>query len=164
MPNCLVTIHRTHISWDTGWKVRFYADGTVPQTVLNSLEDLGAEVVRMENVDSVLGLSAGMFWRFMVADDPSVDRFIVRDTDSRLNARDRLAIEEWIRSKKSTHSIRDHPGHGYTLSGGLWGSTRGAIQVGLCSGSHSVCLVHYALTSYCMTEYDGHDPGVGNER
>jgi hypothetical protein len=25
---------------------------------------------------------AGMFWRFLVADDEAVDRFIVRDTDS----------------------------------------------------------------------------------
>ncbi|CAM9970164.1 unnamed protein product, partial [Discosporangium mesarthrocarpum] len=29
----------------------------------------------------------GMFWRFLPADDPTVDRFIVRDVDSRLNAR-----------------------------------------------------------------------------
>ncbi len=38
---------------------------------------------------------AGMFWRFLVADDPQVDRFIVRDSDSRLNARDAYAVAEW---------------------------------------------------------------------
>jgi hypothetical protein len=38
--------------------------------------------------------SIGMFWRFMASDDESVDRFIIRDSDSRLNARDRFATEE----------------------------------------------------------------------
>lgn len=31
-----------------------------------------------------------MFWRFLVASDPSVDRYVIRDVDSRLNARDRF--------------------------------------------------------------------------
>jgi hypothetical protein len=33
-----------------------------------------------------------MFWRFLVADDPTVDRYIVRDSDSRLNAREALYV------------------------------------------------------------------------
>ena len=33
--------------------------------------------------ENIKGAIAGMFWRFLVADDPSVDRYIVRDTDSR---------------------------------------------------------------------------------
>ena len=38
-----------------------------------------------------MGYSSGMFWRFMVAVDPTVDRYIIRDVDSRLNARDRCS-------------------------------------------------------------------------
>ena len=77
----------------------------------------------------------GMFWRFLVAADRDVDRFIIRDSDSRLNPRERcaiateclsdclsecltkcheprstvrrLAVEEWIASGKRMHSIRD---------------------------------------------------------
>ena len=41
----------------------------------------------------IKGGIAGMFWRFLVADDPTVDRFIIRDSDSRLNARERFAVE-----------------------------------------------------------------------
>jgi hypothetical protein len=40
-------------------------------------------------VPAGMGYSSGMFWRFMVASDSTVDRYIVRDVDSRLNARDR---------------------------------------------------------------------------
>jgi hypothetical protein len=36
-----------------------------------------------------MGYASGMFWRFMVGADATVDRYIVRDVDSRLNARDR---------------------------------------------------------------------------
>ena len=68
-----------------------------------------------------------MFWRFLVAGDPAVDRFIVRDSDSRLNPRERLAVEEWIASGKAIHSIRDHPNHDRPLNGGMWGGTRNAV-------------------------------------
>jgi hypothetical protein len=60
-----------------------------------------------------------MFWRFLVADDPTVDRYIIRDADSRLNMREKLAIDEWIASGKKIHILRDHPNHGdFPISGG----------------------------------------------
>ena len=68
-----------------------------------------------------------MFWRFLVASDPSVDRFIVRDSDSRLNPRERLAVEEWINSGLKIHSLRDHPNHDRPLNGGMWGGLRGVL-------------------------------------
>jgi len=52
-----------------------------------------------------------MLWRFSVAGDDSVDRYIVRDVDSRLNARERFAVEEWIVSGNPLHLMRDHPYH-----------------------------------------------------
>ena len=48
----------------------------------------------------------------------------MRDSDSRLNPRDRMAVEEWLESGKAVHSIRDHPNHRRTLNGGMWGATR----------------------------------------
>ena len=78
-----------------GWVVRFYVAKNVDASVIKQLEALGAELIYMSPTSDKI---AGMFWRFMVADDPSVDRFIVRDTDSRLNPRDRFAVEEWITS------------------------------------------------------------------
>ena len=69
-----------------GWICRYYVTSDVPESILDSLRKAGAEI---ENVPKGMGYSSGMFWRFMVAGDSSVDRFIVRDVDSRLNARDR---------------------------------------------------------------------------
>ena len=70
-----------------------------------------------------------MMWRFMVADDMSIDRFLVRDTDSRLSSRDAVAVWAWEQSGKALHCIRDHPSHtGYALNGGMWGGKPTALR------------------------------------
>ena len=61
----------------------------------------------------------------VVAGYPTVDRFIVRDSDSRLNSLERFAVQEWIESNKSLHSLRDHVNHCYSFNGGMWGGTKG---------------------------------------
>ena len=65
--------------------------------------------------------------RFTVASDPEVDRFLIRDCDGRLNRRDKDAVDEWIKSGKKFHAMRDHPQHVFVLMGGLWGGTRDAV-------------------------------------
>jgi hypothetical protein len=109
-----------------GWKVRVYLDGSVPAPVVGELERLGAQLVRADD-PAMGGGIGGMFWRFLVAADEQVDRFIVRDSDSRLNARERLAVEEWIQSGTLVHSLRDHPNHDRPLNGGMWGGRKGAV-------------------------------------
>lgn len=109
-----------------GWTTRFYVRDDVPRPVLDQLRSNGAEVVEMGK-DAAAGNIAGMFWRFLVADDPAVDRFIVRDSDSRLNPREAAAVEEWIASGSKVHSIRDHPNHDRPLNGGLWGGVKHSV-------------------------------------
>jgi hypothetical protein len=109
-----------------GWKVRVYLDRTVPRNIVAHLEALGAQLVRVDD-GAMSGGIGGMFWRFLVAADPTVDRYIIRDSDSRLNPRERLAVEEWISSGKQIHSIRDHPNHDRPLNGGMWGGVKGAV-------------------------------------
>ena len=101
-----------------------YHDDSVPADILEKLRKEGCELIKMHDIT---GGIAGMFWRFLPASDPDVDRFIVRDTDSRLNARERYAVEDWILSRKALHSIRDHPNHDRGLNGGMWGGTKAAV-------------------------------------
>ena len=44
----------------------------------------------------------------------------VRDTDSRITARDRWCIDEFLKSDKSYHSIRDHYWHQSKLMAGTF--------------------------------------------
>ena len=84
-------------SFYPGWLCRFYVADDVPEDVLKRLEELGAEVKRMGTTTDVLG----MYWRFHpIYDDAEVERFIVRDTDSRFTVREVKMVNEWVESGK----------------------------------------------------------------
>ena len=85
----------------------------VPEDVTTKLRRLGAELIQVKE--------RSMFSRFLVAADESVDRYIIRDADSRLNARDSLAVHDWIESNMTLHSVRDHTNHCNGINGGMWG-------------------------------------------
>ncbi|CAF1063164.1 unnamed protein product [Rotaria sordida] len=44
-----------------------------------------------------------------------------RDLDSALTKREREAVDAWLASNKSFHTMRDHPMHGVPMLGGMWG-------------------------------------------
>ena len=60
--------------------------------------------------------------------DRSMEHACFRDIDSRLSAREKAAVDEWIQSKKQFHVMRDHPSHSnYAMSGGMWCVARGGF-------------------------------------
>lgn len=109
-----------------GWVMRVYHDGSLPQEFVMEMETTYKVEFRL--VTGITGGIAGMFWRFLVADDLTVDRYIIRDSDSRLNLREAHAVAAWLQSGFSIHSIRDHPNHDRGLNGGMWGGTKGAFK------------------------------------
>ncbi|WP_207462510.1 tetratricopeptide repeat protein [Azospirillum sp. SYSU D00513] len=108
-----------------GWRCRFYHDDTVPPHILAELASLGAELVAMPSETTA---RQGMFWRFLVCDDPAVRRFLCRDCDSRFTARELAAVEEWIASGLPFHVMRDHVMHMEPVMGGMWGGTAGLLS------------------------------------
>jgi hypothetical protein len=102
------------------WKCRFYYDLSVPAGVIQNLSQMGAECIQMPLSDG----NYGMFWRFMPLDDRNVERFIVRDSDCRLNLREADAVREWEESGKPFHIMRDNKWHNVVpICGGMWGAT-----------------------------------------
>jgi len=99
------------------WICRFYMDETVPSSLRTKLEEGGAEIVMMPPSDG----NYGLFWRFEPLKDTTIERFIVRDSDSRLNIREATAVKEWEESGKEFHIMRDHPQHGAKICGEMWG-------------------------------------------
>jgi hypothetical protein len=69
--------------------------------------------------------AVNMTYRFLSTIDPVYDAVCVRDTDSRIHARDRWCIRHFLGSPYSMYTIRDHPWHRYRVMGGLWGVKRG---------------------------------------
>ena len=108
-----------------GWTMRVYHDRSVPEPVLEYLREHDAELVDMSNDP----LKNQMVWRFLPAGEEEVDRFLSRDIDSRLSAREAAAVKEWMGSEQPFHVMRDHPSHSnFAVSAGMWGSVGGAVR------------------------------------
>lgn len=67
-------------------------------------------------------------YRFLPPIDSSVDVFQVRDLDSRLTLRERLAVDEWLYTGKNLHIMRDHPHHTFVLNAGMWGARSNKLR------------------------------------
>lgn len=108
-----------------GWSVRFYVDASVPGQVTSLLRYHAADV--REAPADWPARSHGLFWRFLVEDDPDVDVYLVRDADSILNIKERVAVEDWLASGRAFHVMRDYPVHSELILAGMWGAHRGNI-------------------------------------
>lgn len=109
-----------------GWVCRFYVGATTPGEVVERLRATeGVEVVPREDAD---GWRASV-WRFLAAAEPDVEVMISRDTDSRLGARERAAVDEWLASDRDFHIMRDHPFHSrWPILAGMWGVRGDALR------------------------------------
>lgn len=107
-----------------GWTLRFHLDGSVPAGWVRRLERLHADV-RMETAGQPL--RDRLCWRFAVANDPSVGRFLVRDVDSVLSLRERHAVDDWLASDRWFHAMRDWWTHTDLVLAGMWGGVAGVL-------------------------------------
>jgi len=107
-----------------GWTARFYCDTSVPADARAALAQYGAQVVLMDRPEHQ---RIRPMWRFLAADDPEVNVFVCRDADSRLNAKELLAVTDWLRSGRRFHVMRDHIYHMELVLAGMWGGTAGVL-------------------------------------
>jgi hypothetical protein len=104
---------------------RYYIGKSTPNDIVVKLQNFdNTEVIVMDSD----GDWTGMFWRFYPASEDDVDVMISRDCDSRLNNRERDAVNEWLSSDKGFHIMRDHPWHNTAILGGMWGSRKGVVN------------------------------------
>jgi hypothetical protein len=105
------------------WRCRFYVGSSTNEKYKQELRDNEADVVEMEEQ----GDWSSMFWRFAPVFEDNVEVMISRDTDSRLDHREKSAVDEWLESDKGFHIMRDHPWHGTAILGGMWGIKKGTV-------------------------------------
>lgn len=97
------------------WVIYVYYNSTVPVDMIEKYKSFNnVEMINMEH-----SKLPGMFWRFTPYDN--IELFISRDADSRLSMREKLAVDEWIKSDKTLHIMRDHPHHEHEINGGMFG-------------------------------------------
>jgi hypothetical protein len=106
------------------FRCRFYIDSSVPADLVQALAAEGAEIVMEEGEPSQ---RRRLTRRFLVADDPGVAVYLVRDADSLVNAREAAAVREWLDSGKAIHAMRDWWTHTDPILAGMWGGLGGVL-------------------------------------
>jgi hypothetical protein len=101
-----------------GWQCRFYVDETVPSGFIDFVRSHGGLAI-VEPPDQTLRQK--LSWRFQVANDPTVRRFLVRDADSVISQREAQAVAEWLASDRWFHIMRDYWTHTDLILAGMWG-------------------------------------------
>ena len=107
------------------WEMWVYHNDSVPKETLDILKNNKVNLIDMQVEEG----PRNALWRFLPAQDESVDYFISRDCDSRLFERDVISVNDWIESEKPFHIIREHPwGHTWVINAGMWGCVGGFIE------------------------------------
>lgn len=68
-----------------------------------------------------------LLWRFEVASDPGVRRFLCRDANSILTVKERVAVDAWLASNRPFHVMRDYYAHTDLILVGLWRGVGGIL-------------------------------------
>ncbi|TNV09824.1 tetratricopeptide repeat protein [Buttiauxella sp. B2] len=105
------------------WTCRVYLDESVPEHILSRLQRHNVQLIDMTGSE----LTPTM-WRFLVMDDESVSRFIVRDADSLISEKEAAAVNAWVSSPYWFHHMRDYFTHTDLLLAGMWGGCQGVFK------------------------------------
>lgn len=107
-----------------GWTCRFYLGIDIDYTIHDQL-------LKKNNVEVVETLVSGWqckFTRLEIMFDEEIDIFIIRDLDSRFSHREVQATNEWIKSDKVFHIMRDHKRHTALIMGCAYGGKKGFLN------------------------------------
>ena len=106
------------------WKIRIYYND-VPDHWLLRIKKYPVELIK-ETFNKKIKFQ---IWRILPLFDKKVDIFICRDADSRINYREKAAVDNWLESEKPLHIMRDHPrGHKSIILAGMCGFNNRVIR------------------------------------
>lgn len=113
------------------WECWFYIDNkTVPINIINTLSKYPNVKIIYKDTNIINNPMYWKTWRFEAIDDNNVNMMISRDTDTLIYRREVLAVEEWLKSDKQLHILKDSPCHLYNIiQGGMFGIKKGNISI-----------------------------------
>jgi hypothetical protein len=124
--------------WYPGWDVIFYVTKDVPENVIKQLENAGSMI---KVIDGPSDHRASLY-RYLAINMLEYERVIFRDCDSRINEREVAAVDEWIKSNKNFHIMRDHPYHTAPIMAGMFGAITGQLYLSYEEVMHSTILLN----------------------
>ena len=109
-----------------GWTARVHLDNTVPAAMRADLIQHGAEIIEYQLPPDMPG-HRRLLWRFAVLGDKSVRRYLIRDADSLLTVKERVAVDAWLASNFHFHTMRDYFTRTDLILAGMWGGVGGTL-------------------------------------
>lgn len=106
------------------WELWFWLDDSVPAEFQELIVKLGGHIKKQEKGQKIVHK---LSWRFFVANADSVGYFLVRDADSSLTIREVRAVDEWLKSGRYFHIMRDWWTHTDLVLAGMWGGVAGLL-------------------------------------
>lgn len=109
-----------------GWIVRVHYNDTVPLNIIQWIDKQNnTELVHHIGHEKT---AMNTFWRFneLFIDDAIT---IVRDADSRISEREVSLVNEWLKSDKDFHIIRDNPAHTVPIMAGMFGMRNNCLNL-----------------------------------
>ena len=104
------------------WTIRVYVSSNLPEMTYHVLASYGAQIILVNETEVTI---KPIYLAYLVADDPNVTRFIVRNVTHRLSPRQTRLINDWQLSDHAYHTIRDRPWHSdMALVPDLFGAVR----------------------------------------
>lgn len=105
---------------------RFYVDSSQKELAKKLESSNNTEIVFLKDEKSLKFpderfTHTGLFWRFLPLKDNDIEILLSRDCDSRISFRESKAVEEWLKTDKNFHIMRDHPYHQVPILAGMWG-------------------------------------------
>jgi len=141
------------------WRLRVYASSLalnatgshhVLRILVKKLENSGVEVYRVRGLTAARILPE--LWAFLVADDVDVNRFIVRNSDTRPSDRESAALDDWLLTNstlRALYCIRDHPLHAVqSLVPGLVGGVPHLLRNITGTTFHKLMRGHKSVVSF----------------
>ena len=108
------------------WEVRYYVGVNISTHITQLLSVYGANILYVSEAEVKV---PPPYWAYLVADDPKVSRFLVRNVIHRLSPRQTHLIKDWERSDYAFHNIRDRPWHSaYALVPYMFGARRDHLR------------------------------------
>ncbi|AFC34940.1 hypothetical protein OtV6_032c [Ostreococcus tauri virus RT-2011] len=119
-----------------GWIVRVHYNDTVPQNIVDWLKT--QDNVELVHHPGTKKKASNTLWRFE-------DLFIkdavtmIRDADSRITERELTLVDDWLRSDKDFHIVRDHRHHTCPIIAGAFGVRNNCLEyIGIPTGTNNV--------------------------
>ncbi len=123
------------------WTLRIFISNSStlrhPGRILHKLLSMGATLSYVP--DTLADVVPVHMWSYLIADEPHVEYFLIRQPKHRFSELDAVTIRSWISSNATFHCVRDHPVHkDKAIVEGLWGARSNRFRTLLGSSMRSI--------------------------